>query len=183
MSAGTTRLAVVDRVGRTVLMITGTRVAVFLAVVGSVLVLIGSIGSAAPGSPAWPGLVLAAVALLALLFPDGQSGLVALLGYGGWWIVAVDGAPLVPAFVASVAGLVLHIALAHASAGPGGAATEPATALSLLGAGLTVVAGTAALALVVAGVRGSFETPAVAVGVTLALLALLPWLAAARPSD
>jgi len=172
-------IAVVDRIGRTVLTVTGSRTLVVVAVAASVSVMVVSVGRAGPTSPAWPALVLVILAAFSLAAPDAFAGLVTLVGYGVWWAVVAEDAPLGWAFAAGVAGLVFHLALAHAAAGPAGAGTEPSVWWSLVVATVVVVAGAAALVVVVAGLEGRFQTPAAAVGIALVLVGTLPWLSSA----
>lgn len=176
---GGVNLAITDRVGRTVLNITGSSVAGLLAVAGSVLVMLIALRLAAPDAAAWPAALLIVVALLALTMPDGGAGLVLLFGYGIWWLSVVPASSVGWAALASVAGLVLHLALAHAAAGPAGAGTDAATARALFTQTLTIALGTVALAVVVLAAQDAFRTPVVLVGLALGLLALIPWLAKA----
>lgn len=173
------RLAVTDRLGHTVAVVTGSRLAVVGATVAAVVLMSGAVMVAAPGTPVWPGLIVLSFALLALADSDSHLGLVLLLFYGVWWLLAVppSWSAALWALLAATGALVLHLALAHEAAGPGGV-TAPHTALGSLWSGATIVLlATALVAGLVALAADRWHTPAWLVGLAVALLAVVPWLA------
>lgn len=173
------RVAVTDRLGHTVAVLTGSRLAVAAATVAAVLAMSAAVLAAAPGTPVWPGLILLSFALLALADSDSNLGLGLLLFHGGWWLLAVPPAwSSTPwALLAAAGALVLHLALAHEAAGPGGV-TAPHTVLGSLWSGATtVLLATALLAGLVLLASDRWATPGWVAGLAVALLAVVPWLA------
>lgn len=175
-----TRIAVTDRMGRTIGVLTGSRIAVFVLTVAGVAVMTAAVALAAPGTPLWPALLLLSLALLCLADADSHLGLLLLLGYGAWWVLAVPEAPesALWAVPAAAALLGVHLALAHEAAGPGGVPSPHTQLGSLLSGALLVLLATAGLGAVVALSHDRWETPAVLAAVSVVLLAVLPWLGA-----
>lgn len=173
------RIAVTDRLGHTIAVLTGSRLAVAAVALVAVGVMSASIGLAAPGTPIWPALLLLSMALLVLADSDSHLGLTVVLAYGVWWLLAVPPSweAALLALPASAAMLAFHLALAHEAAGPGGV-PSPHTQLGSLASGAAIVmAATAVLAGLVALAVDRWATPAYLVGIAVALLALVPWLA------
>lgn len=172
------RIAVTDRLGHTVAVLTGSRLAVAGALVGGVLLMSAAIVLASPGTPVWPGLLLLSGALLALADSDSHLGLVLLLFHGVWWLLAVPPSAAAAgwALLAAAGALVVHLALAHEAGGPGGVAAPHTVLGSLISGGTAVLAATGMVAVLVALAEDRWQTPAWLVGVTVALLAVLPWL-------
>jgi hypothetical protein len=124
----------------------------------------------------WPSLALLVLAVGSAGLPDSGVGLVTLGGLAGWWLVAVPEPTVWPALVVSCCGLVFHVALAHAAAGPTGFAPTRTAVRRLAvrcGAVLLVTGGVAAVA---EAAEEWGEPPALVVGLTLALVGALPWL-------
>jgi len=173
-------LVVVGRQGRPLLRLTTARaltgLALFLPMGGAVLALL----LAAPGTWLWPAFLLALAVGWAVALPDGLGGLVAVVGYGLWWVDAVRDPTTPWALLAAASVLAFHAALAQASAAPWGCPVE-ATVLVRLGrdllAVLTVTAGVAWLA---TSAGGWFDAPVLLVAATLGLVGVLPWLSDAR---
>lgn len=172
------RIAVTDRVGHTIAVLTGSRIAVFVIALGAVAVMTASVALAAPDTPLWPGLLLLSAALLALADSDSHLGLVLLVGYGAWWLLAVPASweASLWAVPAASAVLGLHLALAHEAAGPGGVPSPHTQLGSLVSGAFLVLAATVGLAAVAVLSGDRWQTPAVVAGLAVALLALLPWL-------
>lgn len=153
-----------------------------LLVVAAVGVAVGLLRYAASDAPAWPGLVLLLLALLAGLLPDTGLGLAVLGGYGAWWAVAVD-EPTTPwALPAALALLAAHAVLAHASAGPGDQVCGPTTRITWLRDVALVALATCSVA-AVAALAGGVETSELAAGAGLLLLAGLVWVVWSEPTD
>ena len=167
-----------DRRGRTLAIVTWGLVVIGVAELGSVVTMVGLAAAHAPRTELWPGLVVIVLAALAVAVPDGPIGLLTLLAYGGWWLVADRTAPWTAALVVALAALVFHVALAHAAAGPAGVAIAPAVARSVARDVGVVAALTGGAALVVAVLDGSgLRAPSYLIGVALILIGLLPWIA------
>lgn len=167
-----------DRRGRTLAVLTWGSVAVGAAEVGSLLTMVGLAMSAAPHGELWPAVVVIALAAVAVALPDSAAGLLTLLGYGAWWLIADRHAPWPATLVAALAALVLHVALAHAAAAPAGAVTRAAVAWALAGE-LGLVAAATSLAALAAAVlaRSGWRAPPYLIGVALVLVGLVPWVA------
>lgn len=173
------RIAVTDRLGHTVAVLTGSRLAVAGALLAGVTLMCVPVVIASPGTPVWPALLLLSGALLALADSDSHLGLVLVLLHGLWWLLAVPPSAAAAgwALVAATGALVLHLVLAHEASGPGGV-TAPHTVLgSLLSGAAGVLAGTAVLAGLVALAADAWRTPAWVVAMAVVLLAALPWVA------
>ncbi|THJ03905.1 hypothetical protein E7Z54_09295, partial [Nocardioides sp.] len=81
MSAG---LAVVDRQGRRLGVVTWSRALTWLGVVGPIAVVAAWLTRVAPDAPWWPGPVLLVLAVAAAWVPDSPLGLVTIAGAGAW---------------------------------------------------------------------------------------------------
>lgn len=170
-------LEVVGRRGRTLLRLTPARVLSAAAVVAPVVLGVVALQSAAPEAPLWPAALLVLPVGWTLLDPDGSGGLVVLLCLGGWWLQAGPDPATPWALAAAVAALGFHVAVSVAAAGPRGVAVEAAVLRRLLRGVLAAVTVTAGISWLAQASVGRFESPAALVAVTLALVALLPWLA------
>lgn len=169
-----------DRDGTRLLTITVPGIAVRILTVGPVAIAVGALHRAAPDTVWWPSVVLVLLAAFSAELPDSSAGLVTLGGLAAWWLIAVEEPAVWWALLASCCGLAFHAALAHAAAGPPGCVPTPATVRRLATRCGVVTLVTAGLALVVEVAEGGGEPPQVVVGVTLALVGALPWLAARR---
>lgn len=173
-------LAVLDRKGRTVAVLSPGRVALAVAEIFSVATMVCTVIAMAPDQPLWPAALVIVTAAVAITLPDSGAGLCTLLGYGVWWLAAGGDGPWPWAVVGSIAGLVFHVALAHAASAPSAAITEPTAARALIGAAAVVALATAAVGALVAIItKSGLETPALLIGVALAAVALAPWAASA----
>lgn len=173
-------LAIEDRSGTTLLTITVPGLVLRLVAVLPVAVALGALHAVAPEAPWWPSVAVGLLAVVAAELPDSGAGLVALGGLVAWWLLAaVDPAAWWSLLVAACC-LVSHVALALAAAGPSGCAPTPDVLRRLAVRCGTVLAVTAAVALVVDVAEEWDEPPSLLVGVTLGLVGALPWLAARR---
>ena len=173
-------LAVEDRSGATLLTITVPGLVTRLLTVLPVAVALGSLHVVSSDVPWWPSAIVGVLAVLSAEVPDSGAGLVTLVGLVAWWLLAVDDASPWWSLLVAACALVFHVALAHAAAGPSGCAP---TALVIGRLALrcgVVLAITAAVALVVDVAEEWGEPPSLVVGLTLASVGALPWLAARR---
>lgn len=169
-----------DRDGTRLLTITVPGMVVRVLTIAPVVVALGCLHAVAPGAPWWPSLVLVLFAVLSAEVPDSTAGLITLGGLVAWWLVAVEEPAVWWGLVVSCCCLVFHTALAHAAAGPQGCSPTWPVVGRLAGRCAVVLLVTAGLALVVEVAEEGGEPPALLVGVTLALVGALPWLAARR---
>lgn len=180
MSSSVTGLVVEDRSGARLLTITVPGGVVRLLAVVPVAVAVLAVHRAAPGTPWWPSVLVVLLAMVAVAIPDSGAGLVALAALVGWWLVAVPDPSARSAYLVAGCGLVFHLALAHAAAGPRGCAPSAAVVGRLAARCGWLLAVTGAVALVTGVGEEWGEPPAIVVALTLALAGALPWLAAAR---
>lgn len=171
-------LAIRDRSGREVWLLSGSRIALGAVELGSAITMVVIAAAVARPSDRWPAFVVLALAMLAMTLPDSEAGLLGFVGYGGWWVAVDRSASWGAVLAAALAGLVFHLALAHAAAAPSGAVIRPAVLRAVLGdAGILVVL-TCVATLVVAAMRGAgVHAPTFVIGVALTLVGLLPWAA------
>ena len=120
------------------------------------------------------------LAAVSAALPDSAAGLLTLGGMVAWWLVAVEEPAVWWALLVAGCGLMFHATLAHAAAGPAGCTPTWAVVGRLARRCAAVLLVTAGLALVVEVAEEWGEPPALAVGVTLALVGALPWHAARR---
>jgi hypothetical protein len=166
-----------DRDGTPLLTLTVPGIVVRLLAVTPVVVTLAVLHRSAPDAVWWPSLALVVVAVGSAGLPDSVLGLVTLGGLVAWWLVAVQ-EPAVPGvLVVAGCGLVFHVALAHAAAGPSGFGPTRAAVRRLTARCAALLLFTGGVAAVVEVAEGWGEPPAMVVGVTLALVGALPWLA------
>ncbi|KAA1418611.1 hypothetical protein F0U44_08920 [Nocardioides humilatus] len=173
----TTAFLVEDRDGTRLLTLTVPGIVVRLLTVLPVLVALAALHRIAPGAAWWPSAILAAMAAVSAEVPDSGAGLVTLGGLVAWWLLATDQAGTGWALLVAACGLVFHVALAHAAAGPPGCAPTTAVVARLAVRCAVVLLVTAAIALVVEVAEEWGEPPTLIVGGTLAIVGALPWLA------
>ncbi len=169
-----------DREGARLLTITLPGIVVLILTIAPVAIALGALHRVAPDTPWWPSLVLVLLAVISAEVPDSGAGLVTLGGLVGWWLISVQEPTVWWALLVACCGLVFHVALAHAAAGPSGCAPTRAVVTQLAGRCGVVLLMTAGLATVVEVAEEWGEPPALVVGLTLALVGALPWLAARR---
>jgi len=169
-----------DRDGTELLTVTVPGAVVRLLTIAPVLVALGALHRLAPDTPWWPSSMIVLLAVVAAAVPDSAVGLLTLGGLVAWWFISVDVATPWWGLLVAGCGLTFHAALAHAAAGPPGCTPSWAAVGRLARRCAVVLAVTAALALVVEVAEEGGEPPALIVGVTLALVAALPWYAARR---
>lgn len=180
MSAPLSGFVLEDRAGARLLTITIPGIVVRLLTVGPVVVALGALHAVAPGAAWWPSALLALGAVVAAALPDSGVGLVTLGGLAAWWLLSVPAGEVWWALLVSWCGLLFHTALAHAAAGPPGATPTRTVVARLAQRCGVLVLVTAGIASVVEVVEEWGEPPALLVGITLALVGALPWLAARR---
>ena len=169
-----------DRDGTRLLTITIPGIVVRLLTIAPIGVALGALHLVAPGTPWWPSALVLLLAVISAELPDSGTGLVTLAGLVSWWLLTVPEDTVWWALLVAGCGLVFHVALAHAAAGPPGAAPTRAVVGQLARRCAVVLLMTAALAVVVEAAEEWGEPPAVLVAITLALVGVLPWLAARR---
>ena len=169
-----------DRDGTQLLTLTIPGIAVRVLTVVPIAVALAELHRVAPDALWWPSFALLVLAVGSAGLPDSSVGLVALGGLVAWWLVAVPEATPWSALVVSCCGLVFHVALAHAAAGPTGFGPTWAVVGRLATRCVAVLLATSGLAAVVVVAEEGGEPPAVVVGITLALVGALPWLAVRR---
>lgn len=179
-TSGVTGLVLEDRSGTRLLTITVPGAVGRLLTIAPVVVALLALHHLAPGTPWWPSVLVALLAVVAAELPDSGVGLFALGGLVAWWLTAVRDPTTGWAFLMACCGVVFHLALAHAAAGPPGCVPSRAVAARLAMRCGWLLLATGALALVVEGAEDWREPPTLVVGVTLALAGALPWLAARR---
>lgn len=170
-----------DRDGTPLLTITVPGVVVRLFAVAPIAVAVGALHRVAPDALWWPSALLVLLAVLSAELPDSGAGLVTLAGLAAWWLVAVPEPEVWWGLLVACCALVFHAALAHAAAGPSGCTPTWVAGLRLARRCAGVLVATAGLAALVAAADEGGEPPALVVGLTLALVGVLPWLAARRP--
>jgi hypothetical protein len=112
-------------------------------------------------------------ALVALVLPDSEAAMAAMMAYGAWWFYAVRDVTTPWAVPAAVALLVFHAVIAHAASGPAGIATSRTTARAWCRAGVLASAPTVLVFGVVALAHDAASTPPAIVGLTLLLVMFL----------
>jgi hypothetical protein len=169
-----------DRDGTQLLTITVPGIVVRLMTVAPVVIAVGALHRVAPDVPWWPSVLLVLMAVVSASLPDTGAGLVTLGGLVAWWLISVEESAVWWGLLVACCGLVFHVALAHAAAGPPGCTpTWPAVGrLARRCAG--VLLATVGLAVVVEAAEEWGEPPTLVVVLTLALVGALPWLAARR---
>jgi hypothetical protein len=180
MNAPLTGFVLEDRDGTRLLTVTAPGFVVLVLTVAPVAAALAVLHRVAPGTVWWPSLVVVLLALVAAGLPDSGAGLVTLAALVAWWLIAVPEVLVWWALLVASCGLVFHVALAHAAAGPSGCAPTWATVRGLAARCGVVLLVTAGVALVVEVAEEWGEPPALLVGITLALVGALPWLAARR---
>lgn len=180
MSSPVTGFVVEDRDGTPLLTLTVPGIVVRLVTVVPVAVALTALHLAAPDAEWWPSVTLLVLAVASAELPDSGVGLVTLGGLVAWWLIAVPEPATWWALVVSCCGLVFHVALAHAAAGPAGAGPTRAVVGRLAMRCTAVLLFTAGVAAVVEVAEEWGEPPALVVGITLALVGALPWLAVRR---
>lgn len=178
--SGVTGFVVEDRDGTRLLTITVPGVLVRTLTVAPVVVAVGAVHAAAPGTPWWPSGLVVLLAVAAAMLPDSGAGLMTLGGLVAWWLVAVQEPAVWWSLLVAGCGLVFHATLAHSAAGPPGCTPTWTVVRRLAGRCAAVLLVTTGLALVVEVAEEWGEPPALAVGLALALVGALPWYAARR---
>ena len=174
-------LAILDRTGRVLSLLSAGRAVLWLAQIGSLVTMVTVGAVVARPSMVWPVALIVVAGSAAMVLPDSEAGLITLLGFGAWWLAADGPASWTGVLVVALTGLVFHLSLAHAAATPSGALTEAAVVRAMVvDAGMVAAATGGAVAagawLESAGVRA----PAFLIGVALVLVGLLPWIASLR---
>lgn len=167
-----------DRDGTQLLTITIPGVVVRALTIAPVAVAIAVLHRLAPDALWWPSLAVLLLAVGSAALPDSAAGLATLGGLVAWWLVAVPEPGVWSAFVVAACGLVFHVALAHAAAGPPGCGPTLAVVGRLAARCTGVLLATGGVAAVVTAAEDWGEPPALVVGFTLALVGALPWFAA-----
>ncbi|MDZ5622976.1 hypothetical protein [Nocardioides bizhenqiangii] len=169
-----------DRDGTQLLTLTIPGIVVRVLTVAPIAVALAELHRVAPDVSWWPSFALLVLAVGSAGLPDSGVGLVTLGGLVAWWLVAVQQPATWSALVVGCCGLVFHVALAHAAAGPPGFAPTRAVVgrLALRCAGVLLATGGVAAVVEVAEEGG--EPPVVVVAITLALVGALPWVAVRR---
>lgn len=175
-----TGIAVEDREGTPLLTITVPRVVVRLFAVAPVAIAVGVLHRVAPDALWWPSALLVLLAVLSAELPDSGAGLVALAGLVAWWLIAVREPEVWWGLIVACCALAFHATLAHAAAGPSGCTPAWVAVLRLARRCGAVLVATAGLAALVAAAGEWGEPPTLVVGLTLALVGALPWLATRR---
>lgn len=178
-----TSLIVQDRRGHRWLLLTPSRLAIVLLTSGSIPVALGCLLLTDHRGPAWPALVIASFALIAVALPDGWAALGTAAAFGTWWLFAVRDPTTPWALPAALALLAFHVGVAHHASAPGGIATGRATVWAWCRAGVLVTGLTALVAGVTAFAHDVVSTDPTIVGMTLLLVVLVPSIArrATRP--
>lgn len=173
-------LTVLGRRGRPIVRLTVARVVGVVAVLAPMAAAVAALGAASPQAPLWPVVLVGAATLWAAADPDGSGGVVALLGLGGWWLLAAP-EPTTPwALLAAVAALGFHVALSVRAAGPWGTVVDRAVLRRLLRDATAVVTLTAGIAWLTQLAQGSPDAPAALVALVLVLVGVLPWVGEVR---
>lgn len=175
--APVTGLVLADRTGAPLVALTVPGVVTRLATVAPIAVALAVLHRLASDPPWWPSLAVLGLATAAAAFPDSAVGLATLGGLVAWWLVAVEEPAVWWAVLVSGCALVFHVALGHAAAAPAGASPSRGVVgrLAARCGGLLLI--TVAVAAFAEGANGWGEPPVLAVGLTLALVGALPWLA------
>lgn len=181
MTGPTTGFALEDRDGTPLLAITVPGVVVRLFAVAPIAIAVAALHRVAPpDTPWWPSVLLVLLAALSAGLPDSGAGLATLAGLVAWWLTAVREPEVWWGLLVAGCALVFHATLAHAAAGPSGCAPTGVAVLRMARRCGGVLAATAGLAALVEATEEWGEPPVLVVGVTLALVGVLPWLAARR---
>lgn len=177
MNSPVTGFVLQDRDGTPLLTLSIPGIVVRLLTVAPVVIALVVLHAIEPDAVWWPSLALVVLAIGSALLPDSSVGLATLGGLVAWWLVAVPEPDVWWALLVSCCGLVFHVALAHAAAGPSGFGPTRAVVgrLAMRCGGVLLV--TTGVAAVVEVAEEWGEPPAVVVGITLALVGALPWLA------
>jgi hypothetical protein len=178
MSTPLTGFVLEDRDGTRLLTITVPGIVVRILTVAPVVVALGALHHVAPGTTWWPSLVVLLLAAVSAEVPYSGAGMVALGGLVAWWLISVHEPAVWWGLLVACCGLGFHSALAHAAAGPSGCTPTWPVVRQLAGRSSVVLLVTAGLAAVVEVAEEWGEPPALLVGLTLALVGALPWLAA-----
>ncbi|WP_183098520.1 hypothetical protein [Nocardioides pelophilus] len=172
-----TGFALEDRDGTQLLTITVPGIVVRLSAVAPIAIAVGALHRVAPDALWWPSVLLVLLAVLSAELPDSGAGLVTLGGLAAWWLIAVPEPEVWWGLLVACCALVFHAALAHAAAGPSGCAPTWLAVLRLARRCGGVLVATTGLAAVVEAAAEWGEPPMLVVGLTLALVGVLPWLA------
>lgn len=179
---GVTGFVLEDRDGTRLLTITIPGIVVRILTVAPVAIALGALHRVAPDTLWWPSAILVLLAVVSAELPDSGAGMITLGGLIAWWLISVGEVAAWWALLVAACALVFHTALAHAAAGPPGCAPTWSTVRRLAVRCAAVLLVTSGLALVVEAAEEWGEPPTLMVGITLALVGVLPWLAARRPS-
>ena len=179
-SSPVTGFVLEDRDGTPLLTLTVPGVVVRLLAVTPIVVAIAVLHRVAPDVHWWPSLALVVLAIGSAGLPDSILGLVTLGGLAAWWLVAVQDPAVPGTLVVAGCGLVFHVALAHAAAGPSGFGPTRAAVRRLTARCAALLLFTGGVAAVVEVADEWDDSPALVVAATLALVGTLPWLAARR---
>ncbi|HWJ08666.1 MAG TPA: hypothetical protein VNS46_04775 [Nocardioides sp.] len=169
------QLTVRDRRGRWVATVSPAAVGRWLTVVGSVLVVVATVATAAPETSWWPAAVVGLLALASAELPDGPAPLLTLGAAASWWVVAVPDPTVGPVLVVAVALLVFHVTTAYAALGPRGRTAGGRVARDVVSRTAPIGAATLAVGVLAAAAEGADVVPG-AVVVALLALAGLAWL-------
>jgi hypothetical protein len=180
MNSPVTGFVLEDRDGTPLLTLTVPGIVVRLLTVVPVAVALAALHLVSPDAEWWPSVTLLLLAIASAELPDSAAGLMTLGGLVAWWLIAVPEPGIWWALVVSCCGLVFHVALAHAAAGPSGSAPTWGVVRRLVGRSAAVLLFTCGVAALVEVAEEWGEPPALVVGITLVLVGALPWLAARR---
>jgi hypothetical protein len=169
------QVTVGDRRGRWVATFSPAGVARWLTIVGSMLVVVAAVASAATDGPWWPAAVVALLALGSAELPDSPAPLLTLGTAASWWVVAVPDPTGGPVLVVAVAFLVFHTTTAYAALGPPGRAAGSTVARGVVARTTPIGAATLAVGVLAGAAEGADVVPG-AVVVALLTLAGLAWL-------
>ncbi|MGN6160526.1 MAG: hypothetical protein ACTHOG_02370 [Marmoricola sp.] len=146
--------------------------------VGMAVIAIASSSNAAM----WPAALVLALVLWAVVVPDSEAALLALLVYGTWWLAADRAASGMATLVAAWLALGFHLSVALAAAAPLGATVSPGVVRSLVRDVGLVMAFTLGALLVATVARGHAVTSSgLVVAAGLMLIGLLVRLASGGP--
>lgn len=169
------QVTVRDRRGRWVATLSPAAVGRWLLVVGSMLVVVAAVATAAPDGPWWPAGVVGLLALGSAELPDSSAPLLTLGVAAAWWVAVVPDPAGGPVLVVAIAFLVFHTATAHAALGPPGRTAGRRVVRGVVSRTTPIGAATLAVGVLALAAEGADVVPG-AVVVALLGLAGLAWL-------
>lgn len=169
------QVTVRDRRGRWVATVSPAAVGRWLTIVGSMLVVVAAVATAAPDSPWWPAAVVGLLALGSAELPDSPAPLLTLGTAAAWWVVVAPDPTAGPVLVVAVAFLVFHTTTAYAALGPPGRTSGGPVVRGVVSRTAPIGAATLAVGVLAVAADGADVVPG-AVVVALLALAGLAWL-------